>query len=190
MTRARGSFPVLMAAVALVGLVSGCGPKRPPASTTGSGAHPRTTTSSGSDTAVDGGPELRPLDSDSASGADMTYSDSSGEGGPLSDVYFEYDQSALTDATRATLAQHATWIKAHAGARIAVEGHCDERGTTEYNLALGDQRAQATRDYLVSLGVPKDRLAAISLGKERPVDPGHTESAWAKNRRAHFRVTR
>jgi peptidoglycan-associated lipoprotein len=189
MTRVRGSFPILLAALAIVGVVSGCGPKRPPASATGSGARPRTT-SGGSDTTVDGGPELRPLDSDSALGADMTFSDASGEGGPLADVYFEYDQSSLTDATRATLAQHATWIKGHTGARITVEGHCDERGTTEYNLALGDQRAQATRDYLVSLGVPKDRLAAISLGKERPVDPGHTESAWAKNRRAHFRVTR
>src|SRR5262249_61067655 len=96
---------------------AGCGPKRPPASSTGSGARARTTAPSGSETTVDSGPELHPLDSDSASGADM-FSDSSGEGGPLADVYFEYDQSALTDATRATLAQHATWIKGHASARI------------------------------------------------------------------------
>jgi peptidoglycan-associated lipoprotein len=137
---------------------------------------------------VESGPDVR-LDSDSTSGQDITYSDASGEGGPLADIYFEYDQSNITDAARATLAQHATWLKAHHVA-VAVEGHCDERGTVDYNLALGDRRAQAVRDYLVSLGVAKERLSAISLGKERPVDPGHTEAAWAKNRRAHFRVSR
>ena len=71
-----------------------------------------------------------------------------------------------------------------------VEGHCDERGTVEYNLALGDKRARAVRDHLASLGVPEGRLSAISLGKERPKDPGHDEAAWAKNRRAHFAVSR
>jgi peptidoglycan-associated lipoprotein len=139
---------------------------------------------------VDSGPDVQPFDSESATGTDITFSDASGEGGPLTDIYFDYDQSGLTDAARATLAQHATWIKSHPGPRITVEGHCDERGTVEYNLALGDQRAQSARDYLVSLGVPGDRLAAISLGKERPLDLGHHEAAWAKNRRVHFRVTR
>jgi peptidoglycan-associated lipoprotein len=188
MTRVHRSFPALLAALAIVGLVVGCGPKRPPAS--GAAGAPGARPTSTPDTSVvDTGPDVRPLDSDSAMGADM-FSDASGEGGPLADIYFEYDQSNLTDAARATLAQHATWIKGHSGPRITVEGHCDERGTVEYNLALGDQRAQAARDYLVSLGVPRDRLAAVSLGKERPVDPGHNESAWSKNRRAHFRVSR
>jgi peptidoglycan-associated lipoprotein len=188
MRRVQRAFPTVAVALVL-GLVVGCGPKRPPASGTGAPPPPRgSSAGSGSET-VDSGPDIQPLDSDAAMGADM-YSDASGEGGPLADVYFEYDQSALTDAARATLSQHASWIKAHTGPRITVEGHCDERGTVEYNLALGDQRAQAARDYLVSLGVPRDRLNAISLGKERPVDPGHSESAWAKNRRAHFRVSR
>jgi peptidoglycan-associated lipoprotein len=71
-----------------------------------------------------------------------------------------------------------------------IEGHCDERGTVEYNLALGDKRARAVRDFLVSAGVPEGRLSAISLGKERPKDPGHDEAAWAQNRRAHFAVSR
>lgn len=188
MTRVQRSFHTLLAALAIVSLAGGCGPKRPPASGAG-GATPRTTTPSADSDVVDTGRDVQPFDGDSASGADM-FSDASGEGGPLADVYFEYDQSGLTDAARATLAQHATWIKTHAGPRITVEGHCDERGTVEYNLALGDQRAQSARDYLVSLGVPRDRLTAISLGKERPLDPGHGETAWSRNRRAHFRVSR
>jgi len=189
MTRVRRLSPFLLLVTAL--LLEGCGPKRPPASATGGGTAPRTTSPSRAQTdVVDSGPDVRPLDSDLASGQDIAFSDASGEGGPLADVYFEYDQSSLTDATRATLAQHATWIKTHSGVQTTVEGHCDERGTAEYNLALGDQRAQSVREYLVSLGIPKDRLAAISLGKERPLDPGHTEAAWAKNRRAHFRVSR
>jgi len=187
MTRARLLSPFLLLVSVL--LLEGCGPKRPPASATGSGARATAPSSAESDY-VDPGPDVRPLDSDSASGEDITFSDASGEGGPLADVYFEYDQSSLNDAARATLAQHATWIKAHPGVPVMVEGHCDERGTVDYNLALGDQRAQAVRDYLVSLGVPRDRLAAVSLGKERPVDPGHTEAAWSRNRRAHFRVSR
>jgi peptidoglycan-associated lipoprotein len=73
---------------------------------------------------------------------------------------------------------------------VAIEGHCDERGTVDYNLALGEQRARATRDYLVSLGVAGDRLTTVSYGKERPLDPTSNEAAWARNRRAHFLVTR
>jgi peptidoglycan-associated lipoprotein len=188
MNRSPRSFPIVATALALA-LAIGCGPKRPPATGSGAPPPPRGTSGGSGTEVVDTGRDIQPLDSDAAMGADM-YSDASGEGGPLSDVYFEYDQSALTDAARATLQQHAGWIKAHSGPRITVEGHCDERGTVEYNLALGDQRAQAARDYLVSLGVPRDRLTAISLGKERPLDPGHSESAWAKNRRAHFRVSR
>ena len=121
---------------------------------------------------------------------DFAVSDASGEGGPLTDIYFDYDQATLSDAARAALEKHARWIQARPTARITVEGHCDERGTVEYNLALGDRRAQVTRDYLVGLGVPKNRLNAVSFGKERPVDPGHEEGAWAKNRRAHFAVAR
>ena len=88
------------------------------------------------------------------------------------------------------LARHAEWLKARPAAKVTVEGHCDERGTVEYNLALGDKRAHAVRDYLVSLGVPADRLQAVSYGKERPMDSGHGEAAWAQNRRAHFAVSR
>ena len=80
----------------------------------------------------------------------------------------------------------ADYLKAHPNAQMLIEGHCDERGTAEYNMALGERRATAVMTYLVSLGVPKGTLSTVSFGKERPLDPGHNEEAWAKNRRAHF----
>ena len=97
-----------------------------------------------------------------------------GEGGPLADVFFDYDQARLSDAARATLEKHALWLQNHRAAKVQIEGHCDERGTTDYNLALGEQRARATRDYLVNLGVAGDRLTTVSYGKERPLDPRAT----------------
>jgi peptidoglycan-associated lipoprotein len=89
-----------------------------------------------------------------------------------------------------TLEKHALWLQNQRDVRLRLEGHCDERGTVDYNLALGEQRAQAARDYLLSLGVAPERLATVSYGKERPLDPGHEESAWARNRRVHFAVQR
>jgi len=84
---------------------------------------------------------------------------------------------------------NAKLLRDNAGAGITIEGHCDERGTAEYNLALGEKRALAAKTYLVSLGVPADRVRTVSYGKEFPFDPGHDEGAWSKNRRAHFVVT-
>ncbi len=104
----------------------------------------------------------------------------------LKTVYFEYDKSDLTDATRATLQANAAWLKANPGRTILVEGHCDERGTVEYNLALGQRRATSVKDYLVGLGIGAPRLNTVSYGKERPADPGHDDAARAKNRRAEF----
>ena len=105
-------------------------------------------------------------------------------------IRFDLDSSTLSEAARGTLEKHALWLQSHREARVTVEGHCDERGTVEYNLALGDQRARTTRDYLVSLGVSGERLKAVSYGKERPLDPAQTEEAFARNRRAHFAVGR
>lgn len=107
---------------------------------------------------------------------------------PLKPVFFHYDSDTLDDEARKVLAENAALLKAN-GWTITVEGHCDERGTAEYNLALGDRRALAARDYLVSLGVPADRLSTVSYGKEFPFDAGHQESSWALNRRAHFLLT-
>lgn len=101
-------------------------------------------------------------------------------------VYFDYDRSDLRfDATR-ILQQNARVMKEYPDVKITIEGHCDERGTVEYNLALGDRRAMAVKQYLVDLGIAPSRISTISYGKERPVNPGRTEEAYAKNRRAAF----
>jgi peptidoglycan-associated lipoprotein len=101
-------------------------------------------------------------------------------------VYYGYDSFNLSDEARNALKKNVTWMKENATARIQIEGHCDERGTVEYNMALGDRRANAAKAYLVRLGVASSRIEIISYGKERPADMGHNESAWAKNRRAIF----
>jgi peptidoglycan-associated lipoprotein len=99
-------------------------------------------------------------------------------------VYFGTDEYSLDEATKVTLAAQARWLLANPSVRASIEGHCDERGTREYNLALGERRANATRDFLVSQGVPATRLVTTSWGKERPVATGSNEEAWAQNRRA------
>jgi peptidoglycan-associated lipoprotein len=104
----------------------------------------------------------------------------------LQNVYFDFDKYDLTAEALQTLADNARVLKAYPDARIVIEGHCDERGTVEYNLALGDKRAKAAKDYLVSLGVDASQVSTISYGKEQPVDSGHSETAWARNRRAEF----
>lgn len=102
------------------------------------------------------------------------------------DVRFDFDKSELTEAGRRTSQVVADYMKKNPKAKLLVEGHCDERGTAEYNMALGERRATAVMTYLVSLGVPKAVLSTVSFGKEKPLDPGHNDGAWAKNRRAHF----
>ncbi|HXV73926.1 MAG TPA: peptidoglycan-associated lipoprotein Pal [Sphingomonadales bacterium] len=98
-------------------------------------------------------------------------------------VFFDFDSSELDATDRATLQQQAAWLNQYPNVRIAIEGHCDERGTREYNLALGDRRAAAVKNYLVALGISASRIDTISYGKERPVAFGSTETAWAQNRR-------
>jgi peptidoglycan-associated lipoprotein len=106
----------------------------------------------------------------------------------IPDIVFEYDRFSLTAEAQAILKRHAPAFVKYREYKLLVEGHCDERGTAEYNLALGEERAAQTMKYLVSLGIEKERIKAISFGEEKPVDPGHDEAAWAKNRRAHFVV--
>jgi peptidoglycan-associated lipoprotein len=113
-----------------------------------------------------------------------------GQASPLKDVFFEYDRVTLTEEAKRDLDGNVTWLRANVQVRITVEGHCDERGTNEYNLALGDRRAKAVRDYLVAAGIDVRRIVTISYGEERPFNPGHDETAWRENRRAHFVVTR
>ena len=107
---------------------------------------------------------------------------------PLGTVYFDYDRAVIRDDARATLDGNAAWLKRFRTAKILVEGHCDERGTEEYNLALGEKRAKAAQDYLLSSGISADRIKIISYGKSQPINPGHDESAWQMNRRAQFLI--
>jgi peptidoglycan-associated lipoprotein len=102
------------------------------------------------------------------------------------DVLFDFDKSEVREDGRRTSQAVADYLKKNPRATVQIEGHCDERGTAEYNMALGERRATAVMNYLLSLGVPKAALSTVSFGKEKPLDPGHNEEAWAKNRRAHF----
>lgn len=106
----------------------------------------------------------------------------------LQTVYFDFDKFALTSSAKTALDANYQLLMKFPDAIIKIEGHCDERGTVEYNLSLGEKRAKAVMDYLTGLGVPANRLSIISYGKERPVDTGHNEAAWAKNRRAEFKI--
>jgi peptidoglycan-associated lipoprotein len=108
---------------------------------------------------------------------------------PLKDVFFDYDKAAIRDDQKAALSENVAWLKANPAAKITIEGHCDERGTAEYNLGLGERRAKAAKDYLIAAGIPADRISTISYGKERPFVLGHDESAWKWNRRGHFVIT-
>jgi peptidoglycan-associated lipoprotein len=108
---------------------------------------------------------------------------------PLKPVYFEYDSAEVSPDAQKVLDANAEIMKKYSTWVVTVEGHCDERGTAEYNLALGERRAVAARSYLVSLGIAAERLKTVSYGKEFPFDAGHDEAAWAKNRRGHFVIT-
>jgi len=108
-------------------------------------------------------------------------------GGWLKTVYFDFDKYELSESTRATLRQNADWLRVNPGNSIVIEGHCDERGSIEYNLALGERRANATREFLASLGAGDTDVRIVTYGEERPAVQGNNESAWAKNRRAEFK---
>jgi peptidoglycan-associated lipoprotein len=108
---------------------------------------------------------------------------------PFKPVFYGYDSAELSPEGRAALDENSTILKTYSTWAVTVEGHCDERGTAEYNLALGERRAAAAVSYLVSLGIPPSRLRTVSYGKEFPFDPGHDESAWGRNRRAHIVIT-
>ncbi len=112
----------------------------------------------------------------------------SGEEGPLKDIHFAFDSADLDESARSTLRDNANWLKDHSKSKAEVEGHCDERGTVEYNLALGTKRASAAKEYLIALGIAADRLTTISYGEELPLCHDHNEDCWQRNRRDHFVV--
>lgn len=108
----------------------------------------------------------------------------------LKTIYFDYDRYALTPEAQAALQYNAEFLKRAPQVKVVAEGHCDERGTDAYNLALGERRAQSVVNYLAQLGIPSPLLSTVSYGSELPVDPAHNEAAWSKNRRVYLRVTR
>jgi peptidoglycan-associated lipoprotein len=173
---------VLMAAAA-------CGGKKPPVA--------KPTTPPPPDTSANRPPEPptpvtepQPVPVEpSATGIDSRDLDEINKNSPFQPLFFGYDQSEVSPEGQQVLNANAEIMKKFSTWVITIEGHADERGTAEYNLALGERRALAARNYLVSLGVPANRLRTVSYGKEFPFDPGHTEEAYAKNRRAHFVVT-
>jgi peptidoglycan-associated lipoprotein len=112
------------------------------------------------------------------------------EKGAFEDIHFDFDKYDIQENAKPVLQKIASWLLKNTSAKILIEGHCDNRGTSEYNLALGDRRARAARDYLVALGIPSGRIEMISYGKEKPICMENTEECWAKNRRAHFVILR
>lgn len=102
------------------------------------------------------------------------------------DVYFSYDSAALSSAAQDALRRKAEWLRSYPNVSVIIEGHCDERGTNAYNMALGDRRAESVKTFLANLGISRPRMTTISYGEERPAVRGHNEAAWSKNRRAHF----
>ena len=127
-----------------------------------------------------------PIASDALSASDI---DALNKNSPFQPVFYGYDMDAIDEAGQQTLNANAALMKKYPTWIVTIEGHSDERGTAEYNLALGERRALSSRNYLVSLGIPADRLRTVSYGKEFPFEPGHDEGSWSKNRRAHFVVT-
>lgn len=112
------------------------------------------------------------------------------EKSPFEDIHFDYDKYEIQADAQAALKSVSSWLLKNPSARLLIEGHCDERGTNEYNLALADRRAKSVRDYLIALGIASARVEMVSYGKEKPICTEHTEGCWAKNRRAHFVILR
>lgn len=203
--RERSSVRILFTVGVLVGSLAllGC-PKRPEVASAGPGAVGPGAGAPGAPDAP-GAPGVRPGEtpvtrpapptespvrpSPAAPGAPGGPAAAVPAASPLKDVFFDFDMSNIRDDQKAALNDNVAWVKANSRVKMTVEGHCDERGTAEYNLGLGERRAKAVKDYLVAAGIAADRIATISYGKERPFVLGHDESAWKWNRRGHFGIT-
>jgi peptidoglycan-associated lipoprotein len=185
----RGAFAVMTALVLAV-TVTACSKKKPPVARPvpppPAAADPNAGRTPGPPEPVR---ESAPIPPEPISSDTLGDIDTINKNSPFTAVFFQYDSAEIDGLGQQTLNQNAEILKKNKTWVITIEGHADERGTAEYNLALGERRAAAARTYLVSLGVPPDRLKMVSYGKEFPFDPGHNESAWSKNRRAQFVVT-
>jgi len=190
MNSRRAARAAAAVALVLALAVAGCGKKHPPVARPIPPPPPpaETPVTPPSEPAppVAETPTPAPVAEDSVAAGSL---DEINKNSPLKPVFFGLDQSEIDQAGQQALANNADLLKRYPTWLISIEGHCDERGTAEYNLALGERRAVAARNYLVSLGISADRVKTVSYGKEFPFDPGHSEDAWSKNRRAHFVVT-
>jgi peptidoglycan-associated lipoprotein len=185
-------YKTLAVALMLVAVIAaGCGKKKQPTTM------PAPTIPSGPEVTKPAEPPPQPVEEatpvpqptiaeDSIGGRSL---DDLNRDSPLKPAFFGLDSAELDADGQAAVQANAELLKKYPSWAITIEGHCDERGTAEYNLALGERRAVAVRTYLVSLGIPPDRLRTVSYGKEFPFDPAHTDEAWSKNRRAHFVIT-
>jgi len=171
----RSAFPMAMAIAGLwvTLVIVGCSSKKPAP-------------------VGDTNPNPNQLNEGSSNGSATDTTDFTGGhiGGPLSDIHFGYNDYTIGDQDGPVLKSNASWLQAHPQARVQVEGYCDERGSEEYNIALGAKRAQAGKDYLATLGISESRMSTISYGKELPVCTEHDESCWSQNRRDHFSVSK
>ncbi len=190
--RMRGAARAAAVLLVLAALAAGCAKKQPPV--TRPAPPPPATSAPG--TAAPEAPAQpvteQPIvtpDAMTEDAIDARSLDDLNRDSPFKPVFFGVDRSDVDGDAQATLDQNAAVLKKYSKWVVTIEGHCDERGTAEYNLALGEKRAIAAKNYLVSLGVDGERMKTVSYGKEFPFDPGHTEAAWAKNRRAHFVIT-
>ncbi len=192
MMRRRVSRTAVVAVIFVACLVSACGKKKPPVANP---TAPPSGTAAPAASRPPSPPEpvaepavvpAEPVREDTIASSSL---DEINRNSPLKPLFFEYDSSDITPEGRGVLEANAAILKQYTNWTVTIEGHCDERGTAEYNLALGERRAVAARAYLVSLGIGADRLRTVSYGKEFPFDPGHDEASYAKNRRAHFVIT-
>jgi len=189
----RANLSIVFCVAVLAMLAAACGGKKPPVARPMPPPPPDVADASGSRPPAPPEPVREPtivppepVRADTISSATL---DDLNKNSPLKPVFFEYDMSDITEAGKAALDENAAILRKNGTWVITIEGHADERGTAEYNLALGERRSVTARAYLVSLGIAADRLRTVSYGKEFPFDPGHDEAAYSKNRRAHFVIT-
>jgi peptidoglycan-associated lipoprotein len=191
MRKRRYMFKTAMIVMAVLIVAGACAKKKPPVARPGAPPPSSGTTGSRPPTPPEPVNEpvpvpAEPIAADTLSAVDI---DTLNRNSPFQPVFYAYDQDTIDAAGQQALNGNAELMKKYPTWVVTIEGHSDERGTAEYNLALGERRALAARNYLVSLGVPADRLRTVSYGKEFPFEPGHDEGSWSKNRRAHFVVT-
>lgn len=171
----------------LLSFLIGCAPPVNPPPPKWTVENPNATSGSGQKPAQTAR-ETKPDTSSTSSLDALRSGQSTVSSGPLKDVFFAFDRAELSEEARAALKANTEWLKANASIRVQIEGHCDERGAEDYNMALGARRAQAAMDYLTTLGITASRMSTISFGEEAPACREHTEECWTKNRRARFVV--